>query len=57
MAYKIYMSNSIYYYAEGKRMAKRFDQIISTEKTDNRTAEEIVADVIKKAELIMEDDG
>lgn len=45
------MANSIFYQAEGKRLQKRYDEIIN-KPVDNRSAEEIVADVIKRAGLM-----
>lgn len=45
------MANSIFYQAEGKRLQKRYDEIIN-KPVDNRSAEDIVADVIKRAGLV-----
>ena len=47
------MANSMWYQADGKRLQKRYDEIIN-KPVDNRSAEDIVADVIRQAGLTME---
>lgn len=47
--YRIYMSDSLYLQGEGKRYQDRYIDIIKPKKVDNRSAEEIVDDVLSKA--------
>lgn len=47
--YRIYMSDSLYLQGEGKRYQDRYIDIIKPKKIDNRSAEEIVDDVLIKA--------
>lgn len=49
--WRTYVANSMWYQAEGKRLLKRYDEIIN-KPVDNRSVEDIVADVIKRAGLV-----
>lgn len=51
--YKKYMTDSLYYIGQGKSLAKRYAEIIGLEKkeADNRTGDEIAADVINRMGL------
>lgn len=41
----------LYYSAQNKTLTKRYEEIINPPKIDTRSADEIAADVIKKAGL------
>ena len=48
-AYRMYITDSIYYYGQGKAIGMRYEDMFKP--TDTRSAEEIAVDVIKKAGL------
>ena len=54
LAYRIYITDSLQAYAQGKYLTKRFADMILPHKTDERTGTEIALDVIAKAGLKME---
>lgn len=53
-AYRIYVTDMMYYQAEGKRIAKRYADILMPVKEDPKSADEIIAEVIRKAGLTVE---
>lgn len=54
MAYKIYMSDSIYGYCQGKVLGERYFNLINKKVVvDNRSADDIALDVITKAGLVV----
>lgn len=54
MAFRSYVADSLFYMGENKRLQERYIEMISR-KTDDRSADEIVADVIQRAGLRLED--
>ena len=60
LAYQIYMTDALRMIAEntaklsgGSYMTKRYAEVLVKEKPDNRTGDEIAADIIKKAGLVV----
>ena len=53
MTYRIYVTDSLQYIPQGKYTTVRFYDMIYPKPEDNRSAEEIAADVIAKAGLIV----
>lgn len=51
LAYRIYITDSLYYHAENKRISKRFYDVINPPAEDNRSGDEIALDVINKLGL------
>lgn len=52
LAYRIYVSDSLFYQAENKRLTKRYLELIAKpEKEDRRTGDEIARDVIERLNL------
>ena len=54
-SYRVYMSDSIYYYAKNQMAGKRWIDIVKPAPEDNRTAEEILDDTILKAGLTLKE--
>lgn len=55
-AYRVYVTDSIFYQAQEKRLTTRFaDVFLPKEETAEQTGEEIVADVIRRAGLVVAD--
>lgn len=59
-AYRIYVTDALKVigentakFASGTYLTKRYADVISAKKLDTRTGEEIVADIIKKAGLVV----
>ena len=51
-AYRVYITDSFYLQGQGKAFSKRFYELIKQRRaTDNRTGDEIAADVINKMGL------
>lgn len=50
-AYRIYVSKSLQLIPQNKYVAKDLKEIFHPEMSDNRTADEIASDVLKKAGL------
>lgn len=50
MAYRTYLTDTLFYQAQNQRLTARYYDIIN-KKVDNRTGDEIVADVIAGAGL------
>lgn len=51
MAYKIYISDTLYHQAQNQRLTVRFIDILDQKPIDNRSGDEIALDVIQKAGL------
>ena len=52
MAYRIYMSDSLFYYTQNQRLTHRYADFITNKiKIDNRSSDEIVMDVMNNAGL------
>lgn len=54
MAYRIYMTDTLFYYSDNKRLTQRFYDILHPPAVDNRTADEIAIDVIEGMKLKVE---
>lgn len=54
LAYRIYLTDSLYYQSEGKRLTTRYMDMIKPKPVDNRTGDEIAYDVIKRLGLKVE---
>lgn len=59
-AYRIYVSDALKVigentarFASGTYLTRRYADVVNTKKPDTRTGEEIVADIIKKAGLVV----
>ena len=53
-AYRVYITDSLYYTGQGKCLTMRYTDVIDTSrKEDNRTADEIALDVIQKCGLVV----
>lgn len=50
MAYKVYISDSLFYQAQNQRLTARYHDLLN-KKVDNRTGDEIVFDIMKNAGL------
>ena len=50
--WETYISDSLYAQGDGKRLLKRFSDILDSKPEDNRTGKEIADDVIKRIGLI-----
>lgn len=50
-AYRIFVTRSLQLIPQSKYLTKDFKDIIHPDKADNRTADEIASDVVKKAGL------
>lgn len=55
-AYRIYVTDSLHMQGQNKYLAYRYKDAIKPHKIDRRSAEEIAADVIKKAGLKVKED-
>lgn len=53
-AYKVYITDSIYYYMDGQRVTIRWEDSLK-KKPDHRTAQEIVGDTLLGAGLILKE--
>ena len=51
MAYKIYISDTLYHQAQNQRLNVRYLDLLDTKPKDNRTSDEIILDVMKTAGL------
>lgn len=51
MAYRIFVTDSLQLIPQNKYLTTRYKDSIKTKKKDNRTGDEIAADVIKRAGL------
>lgn len=52
VAYKLYISDFLFYYGKGMTLQQRYKEIVfDRKKTDKRTADEVVKDIIAKAGL------
>lgn len=54
-AFRVYVSDSLYYSAREQMLTNRYSDMIGKKqaKEDNRSGEEIAADVIKRAGLVV----
>lgn len=50
-AYRIYVTNSLYYMADNKRISRTYNEIIHPKPEDKRTGDEIALDVMQRAGL------
>lgn len=55
-AYRVYVTDSLYYSGQGKCLTMKYTDVIDTsrKKEDKRTADEIALDVITKCGLVVE---
>ena len=53
MQFKMYVTDSLFYAPQRKRLTKRFSDIINPQKVDNRSAKDIVDDITKRAEITL----
>lgn len=51
VAYRVYMADSVFYQAEGKKLTVRYVDYIHPKPVDNRTGDEIALSVIEKLGL------
>lgn len=51
MAYRFYVSDSLFYYGQNKHLVKRYAEIIKPRQVDNRSGDEIAEDVITRLGL------
>lgn len=49
--YRIYITDSLFYFADNKRLSVRYEELINPKPKDTRTAEQIVADIISEIGL------
>jgi len=54
LAYRIYITDSLYYQSDNKRLTTRYVDMITPKKVDRRTGDEIASDVINKLGLRIE---
>lgn len=54
LAYRIYITDSLFYQSEEKRLTKRFYDIINPVPIDKRSGDEIALDVIERLSLKVE---
>lgn len=50
-AYRIYLSDSLYYQAQNQRLSQRYIEIIKPKTVDTRSGDEIALDVISRLGL------
>lgn len=55
LAYRIYLTDTLYFITRRQGMAKRFRDIIVKTPDDERSGEEIAAEVIARAGLVVND--
>ena len=56
MAYRVYLTDSLFYQAHEKRLTTRYaDALLPHEAAEERSGEEIAADVIRRAGLVVTD--
>lgn len=51
LAYRVYISDSLFYYGQQKQLTKRWSDIAYPKPVDKRSGDEIALEVIKKAGL------
>lgn len=51
LAYRIYITDSLYYEADNKRLTNRFLDLLKRKPVDKRTGDEIASDVITRLGL------
>lgn len=51
MVYRTYISDSLYYQAEQKKITVRYYDLLYGKKKENKTAKEIIADVVRSTGL------
>lgn len=56
-AYRIYITDSLFYMGENKRLTKRYAEALQPQKIDNRSGDEIALDVINRLNLKVEEDA
>lgn len=56
VAYRIYVTDSLFYSAENKKLVKRYIDIINPRPVDNRSGDEIALDVINRLGLKVENE-
>lgn len=54
MQFKMYVADSLFYAPQRKRLTKRFVDIVTPKKVDERSAKEIVDDITKRAEIVLQ---
>ena len=52
-AYRVYVTDTLYYQAENKKLSVRYYDLIRPKRSDNRSADEIIKETIVKAGLIV----
>lgn len=53
--YRVYVSDALYWHGQNKTLNKRWVELIEKKPVDMRTPEEIAADIIKRAGLVLRD--
>lgn len=51
MAYRIYITDSLFYSAQNQRLTSRYIDMITPKKVDNRSETEVVNDIMSRAGL------
>lgn len=55
--YRVYISDALYWQGQSKTLSKRWVELIEKKPVDTRTPEEIAADIIKRAGLVLKEEG
>ena len=56
-AYRVYITDTLYYQSQNKHLTQRYIDVITPKKIDTRSADEIAADIIKRAGLTLKKKG
>ena len=55
--YRVYVSDALYWQGQNKTLSKRWVELIEKKPVDTRTPEEIAADIIARAGLVLKEEG
>lgn len=55
--YRVYVSDALYWQGQNKTLSKRWVELIEKKPVDTRTPEEIAADIIARAGLVLTKEG
>lgn len=55
--YRVYVSDALYWHGQNKTLSKRWVELIEKKPVDTRTPEEIAADIIARAGLVLKEEG
>ena len=55
--YRVYVSDALYWQGQNKTLSKRWAELIEKKPVDTRTPEEIAADIIARAGLVLKEEG